>query len=67
VSFESTWRRETHPADFPADPHFSRLIGDASPDLATQPRQEIHALEGHPVALGGVVAPFGSFSFRRVQ
>jgi Spondin_N len=188
VTFESTWRRETHPADFPADPHFSRLIGGthssrvrfwmagrpaspgiramaeqgrtspldvevqaaiaagtaysliqggaidrspgvataefeigrdhplvslvtmvapspdwfvgtdslslveggdwvaetsvtlypwdagtdsgatyASPDLATQPRQEIHALEGHPVALGGVVAPFASFSFRRVQ
>jgi hypothetical protein len=39
----------------------------AAPDHDTQPRQEIHALQGHPVALGGVVAPFGSVSFRRVN
>jgi hypothetical protein len=39
----------------------------AAPDLDTQPRQPIHALEGHPVALGGAVAPFGTFSFRRVN
>jgi len=39
----------------------------AAPDLDTQPRQPMRALEGHPVALGGVVAPFGSFRFRRVN
>jgi hypothetical protein len=27
VTFESAWRADTHPADFPADAHFSRLIG----------------------------------------
>jgi len=39
----------------------------AAPDQDTQPRQQVHALQGHPVAPGGVVAPFGSFSFRRVN
>jgi len=39
----------------------------AAPDLDTQPRQSMRALEGHPVALGGAVAPFGSFRFRRVN
>ena len=38
-----------------------------SPDVDTQPRQPIHLLEGDPVAVGGRVAPFGSFSFRRVN
>jgi len=27
VTFESSWRRETHPTDFPANAHFSRLVG----------------------------------------
>ncbi len=27
VTFESTWSAETHPADFPADAHFSSLVG----------------------------------------
>jgi hypothetical protein len=188
VTFESTWRQETHPGDFPSDPHFSRLIGGthssrvrfwtpggpasagieamaeegrtspldtevqaaiaagtgyslirgggiarspgaaaaefdigrehplvslvsmvapspdwfvgvdslslveggdwvaektvtlypwdagtdsgttyAAPDQDTQPRQPVRALQGHPVALGGAVAPFGSFSFRRIN
>lgn len=39
----------------------------ASPDAATQPPQPIHVLQGHPVALGGTVLPFGSFTFRRVN
>jgi hypothetical protein len=38
-----------------------------APDLDTQPRQPIRALLGHPVAVGGAVAPFGTFSFRRVN
>jgi hypothetical protein len=39
----------------------------AAPDQASQPRQAIHLLEGHPVALGGAVAPFGTFTFRRTN
>jgi hypothetical protein len=39
----------------------------ASPDRDTQPRQPVRLLEGHPVALGGTVAPFGTFTFRRVN
>ena len=27
VTFQSAWSRETHPTDFPADPHFSPLVG----------------------------------------
>ncbi|MDX1531563.1 MAG: spondin domain-containing protein [Rhodothermales bacterium] len=27
VTFESTWSAETHPDDFPPDPHFSGLVG----------------------------------------
>jgi hypothetical protein len=38
-----------------------------APDADTQPRQPIRALQGHPVASGGQVAPFGTFTFRRVN
>jgi hypothetical protein len=38
-----------------------------SPDEATQPRGTIQALTGYPVAHGGQVAPFGTFTFRRVN
>lgn len=38
-----------------------------SPDQETQPRGTIQPLTGYPVARGGQVAPFGSFSFRRVN
>jgi hypothetical protein len=39
----------------------------AAPDQDTQPRQSIHALSGPPVAQAGVVAPFGTLRFRRVN
>jgi len=39
----------------------------AAPDQPSQPRQAIRLLEGYPVAEAGVVAPFGSFRFRRVD
>lgn len=39
----------------------------AAPDADSQPRQPIRALQGHPVALGGQVAAFGTFTFRRVN
>jgi hypothetical protein len=38
----------------------------AALDQPSQPRQAIRLLEGYPVAEAGVVAPFGSFRFRRV-
>ena len=38
-----------------------------SPDVDSQPRQAIRLLQGHPVAVGGQVAPFGSFRFRRIN
>jgi hypothetical protein len=57
VTFDSTWRREIHPTDFPADAHYSRLIGGTHSGR----------LEGYPVADGGSVAPFGTFTFRRLR
>jgi hypothetical protein len=38
-----------------------------SPDRDAQPRGTIHRLQRAPVTLGGSVAPFGTFVFRRVQ
>jgi hypothetical protein len=38
-----------------------------SPDLETTPRQPIARLNGYPVASGGSVAPFGTFTFRRIR
>ena len=32
VTFEATWSAATHPTDFPADPHFSDLIGATHSD-----------------------------------
>jgi hypothetical protein len=32
VSFDSTWRSETHPDDFPPDAHYSRLVGATHSD-----------------------------------
>jgi hypothetical protein len=34
VTFESTWSAETHPSDFPENPHFSGLIGGVHNDKA---------------------------------
>ena len=35
VTFEATWSMDTHPADFPPNAHFSRLVGAVhAPDLA---------------------------------
>jgi len=36
-------------------------------DADSQPRVPIRPLSGHPVALGGAVAPFGTLSFRRIE
>jgi hypothetical protein len=38
-----------------------------SPDIDAQPRAEIARLEGDPVIRQGSVAPFGSFTFRRIR
>jgi hypothetical protein len=39
----------------------------AAADRASDPRQAIHRLEAHPVAVGGSVPPFGTFRFSRVE
>lgn len=39
----------------------------AAADVVTQPRGTIQPLVGYPVARGGQVAAFGSFTFRRVN
>ena len=61
------WVAEKTVTLYPWDAGTDSGASYASPDRDTQPRQEIHALQGHPVALGGAVAPFGSFSFRRIN
>ncbi len=38
-----------------------------SPDADTSPREPISRLEGPPVASGGTVAPFGTFTFVRIS
>jgi hypothetical protein len=38
-----------------------------SPDRVSDPRQPIQLLEGHPVAVNGRVAAFGTITFRRVN
>ena len=35
VTFTATWSAETHPTDFPPDPHFSWLIGGTHDDQAS--------------------------------
>src|SRR5690606_30637566 len=35
VTFEATWSAETHPEDFPPDPHFSGLVGATHNATAT--------------------------------
>jgi len=61
------WAAEKTVVLYPWDAGTDSGPSYASPDLDTQPRQQIQALQGYPVAASGVVAPFGSFSFRRVN
>lgn len=38
-----------------------------SPDFDTQPREPLRRIEGRPLAVSGVVAPVGTFTFRRLN
>ena len=35
VEFESTWSANTHPTDFPSNPHFSGLVGGTHDNSVT--------------------------------
>ena len=61
------WVAEKTVTLYPWDAGTDGGLSYGSPDLDTQPRQPIRALEGHPVARDGLVAPFGRFRFRRVN
>jgi hypothetical protein len=61
------WVAETTVTLYPWDAGTDSGSSYASPDRDTLPRQPIEALRGHPVAVEGAVAPFGTFTFRRVS
>jgi hypothetical protein len=56
-------RAELHAHDAGTDSGISY----GSPDHETIPRQPIARLTGYPVAADGAVAPFGTFTFRRLR
>jgi len=59
VTFEATWSRELHPSDFPADPHFSRLIGGTHSDRVNFWREGALATSGiQDMAERGATSPF---------
>lgn len=61
------WTAEKIVTLYPWDAGTDSGASYAAADQDTQPRQPIRVLAGDPVAVGGVVAPFGSFSFRRLN
>lgn len=61
VTFEAAWSRELHPSDFPADPHFSRLIGGTHSDRVNFWREGALATSGiEDMAELGATSPFDS-------
>jgi hypothetical protein len=60
------WVAERTVALYPWDAGTDDGVTYSSPDRDTQPRQPIRLLAGAPVEAGGGVAPFGSFTFRRL-
>jgi hypothetical protein len=59
VTFDATWRRETHPTDFPADAHFSRLIGGTHSSRVSFWTEGASASAGiEAMAERGAVSPF---------
>jgi hypothetical protein len=59
VTFDATWRRETHPTDFPADAHFSRLIGGTHSSRVSFWAEGASASAGiEAMAERGAVSPF---------
>jgi hypothetical protein len=61
------WVAERRVTLYPWDAGSDSGTSYRSPDQETQPRGTIQPLVGYPVARGGQVAPFGTFSFRRVN
>ncbi len=61
------WAAEKVATLYPWDAGTDGGVTYAAADQASVPRQAIHRLEAHPVAVGGSVAPFGTFRFRRVD
>ncbi len=61
------WVAERRVSLYPWDAGTDSGVSYASADLVTQPRGTIQPLVGYPVARGGEVAPFGTFTFRRVN
>jgi hypothetical protein len=63
VTFDSTWRADAHPTDFPSNPHFSPLIGGTHssrvrfwvPGGAASPGTEAMAELGHTTPLDAEV------------
>lgn len=60
------WRDEIIVALPPWDAGTDSGATFTSPDEPTVPRGVISLLQGHPVAVGGQVPPFGRFVFRRI-
>lgn len=61
------WVAERVVTLYPWDAGTDSGVTYAAPDDDTNPRQPIRVLSGDPVAVGGAVAPFGTFSFRRIN
>jgi hypothetical protein len=61
------WVAERRIDLFPYDAGTDSGVTYGAPDQETLPHQPIALLRGYPVAANGRVAPFGTFTFRRVQ
>jgi len=60
------WVREKVVMLYPYDAGSDSGVTFTSPDRDTQPREPIHSIETPPLALSGMVAPMGTFTFRRL-
>jgi hypothetical protein len=61
------WVEEVRVELYPFDAGTDSGESYESPDEATVPRQPIRRLTGYPVSRNGTVAPFGTFTFRRIS
>jgi len=61
------WAAEKTVTLYPWDAGTDHGATYAAPDRDARPPQPIALLEGDPVSLGAAVAPFGTFTFRRLQ
>ena len=61
------WVAEKVVTLFPYDAGTDNGATYESPDLDAQPREAIRRIQERPLTNGGTVAPFGSFTFRRLR